>query len=469
MDSEGHRLDPEDWGEFARQMHALLDACLERMETARDLPWRPVPEGFAGKVALDGDAHGAQTAFAALVDDIMPKATGNTHPRFWGWVHGTGLPVAVGAEMAAATMNANVGGRWQGATEVERAVLHQLTGIAGMDATASGILTGGTSQATLLALQTARLRAFGTGLRQSGIAGLPPVSVYVAEGGHSCIAKALEILGHGAQSLRHIPLDGGFRMDVGALSSAIAEDRRAGRTPLAIVGTAGSVGIGAFDDLSALADLAAAENIWLHVDSAFGFWLRLADPPLRDRVDGIGRADSIALDLHKWIGVPYDCGACLIADADLHREAFTTRPDYLAQGADGLAGGDHWFCDYGLDLSRGFRALKVWTAFKSLGLAAFGAAIRDNCRQAALMGQLVDAAPDLELAAPVLSNICCFRVPGKDPGDLAARLQIAGQAVFSTTRVDGEPCLRAAIVNHRTTTADIHAAIDAVRAIAAQP
>ncbi len=463
MTDEGHHLDPADWDAFSNQMHGLLEACLTRMRNARDLPWQPVPEGFAEAVALDGAARPTEEVFAQIAGPIMAQATGNTHPGFWGWVHGTGLPVAVGAEMAAATMNANTGGRRQGAAEVERAVIDWLCGVAGMPEAAFGILTGGTSQATILALTTARARAFGTGIRQKGLAGLPPVRVYLAEGGHSCIAKALEILGHGSDSLCQIPVTGAHQMDLDVLRDRIAMDRAGGIVPLAIVGTAGSVGIGAYDDLTALAVFATREGIWLHVDAAFGFWSQLADAPWCDLARGIGRADSIALDLHKWVGVPYACGACLIADSALHRAAFATRPDYLASANDGLAGGDLWFCDYGMDLSRGFSALKVWASISALGRAAFGRAITDNCRQAALMGELVDAAPELDLAVPVISNICCFYTPGHDPAALAARLQLDGTAVFSTSKVNGAPCLRAAIVNHRTTEADIRNAMDALR------
>ncbi|WP_428926765.1 pyridoxal phosphate-dependent decarboxylase family protein [Marinibacterium sp. SX1] len=467
MTDEGHHLDPTDWDDFSEQMHGLLDACLARMEATRSLPWRPVPDDFADSVALDGAPQALDAVFARMTGPIMAQATGNTHPRFWGWVHGSGLPVSVGAELVAATMNANTGGRWQGATDVERAVLSYLHDVAGMAPEASGILTGGTSQATILALTTARARLFGTDIRRTGLAGLPPVRVYIAEGGHSCVAKALEIMGHGSDSLTRIPPTADQRMDPAALQRAITADRARGITPLAIVGTAGSVGIGAFDDLDALADIARHLSIWLHVDAAFGFWIRLAEAPWRDLARGLHRADSIALDLHKWIGVPYACGACLIADAAAHRAAFTARPDYLASAAEGLAGGDHWFCDYGMDLSRGFAALKAWAAIATHGSAAFSRAITDNCRQAALMGELARTTPGMDLATPVISNVCCIFTPGHDPAALAARLQLDGTAVFSTGTVDGRPCLRAAIVNHRTTGDDIHAAIAALSALLA--
>jgi len=260
--------------------------------------------------------------------------------------------------------------------------------------------------------------------------------------------------------LRSVPVDDRGAMRPDALAETLAADRRDGRTPLVVVGTAGSVNIGAFDPLGALADLCRDEGLWLHVDAAFGFWTLLAQPPWSALVDGIARADSIATDFHKWIGVPYDCGACLLRDGALLRQAFADRPEYLT-GGPALAGGETWFCDYGVDLSRGFRALKVWAAVEALGTQALGAAITDNCRQAALMGDLAQASQALDLAHPVISNICVMRPRRGAAADIAAALQLSGEAVFSTTKIAGAACLRAAIVNHRTTETDIRAAVAA--------
>jgi glutamate/tyrosine decarboxylase-like PLP-dependent enzyme len=456
---EGRRLDPQDWDGFRRDFHALLDACLDRLEAARDLPWVPPPANMAARVAIGGQGAPAGRVFDRMVAEILPYGTGNTHPRFWGWVHGTGLPVAVAAEMVAATMNANLGGRHHGAMAVEHAVIDWLARLAGMPG-ASGLLTAGTSQATVLALGAARMRAFPE-VRRHGLAGLPPLRVYAAEGAHACVSKALEVMGHGSEALCRVPLRAGA-MDPEALAQAVARDRSNGIQPLAVVGTAGSVNTGTFDPFPRLADFCAEQRIWLHADAAFGFWTRLAEAPWQSLTQGIERADSIATDFHKWIGVPYDCGACLVADAELHRRTFAARPDYLAGRAEGLAGGETWFCDYGIDLSRGFRALKVWAAVETLGETALGAAITDNCRQAALMGRLAEASEWLELAQPVVSNLCCMVPKRGEAGAIAARLQLSGEAVFSTTVLEGRTCLRAAIVNHRTTEADVRAAVRAV-------
>ena len=463
-DPEGTRLDPADWQAFRENVGDLLAASIDRLERAREFPWILPPEDLAARVTLkdarDGVGEGA--VFEAIRRDIMPYATGNTHPGFFGWVHGTGSAVGMAAQMAAAAMNANCGGRNHGAGTVEVAVIDWLCRLAGLPETAFGLMTSGTSQATILALNAARFRLFGADVRAKGIRALPEVAVYAAEGAHTCISNALEVMGHGANALRLIPTLPGGGMDVSLLEAALQGDKAAGIMPMAVVATAGSVNTGVFDAIEDVATLCEAHGIWLHVDAAFGFWTLLADAPWCDLPKGIGRAQSVALDFHKWFGAPYAAGACLIHDREVHRATFAARPEYLAQGQ-GLAGGSPWFTDYGIELSRGFSALMVWAMVKAIGTDAIGASVTDNCKQAQLMGDLVAATPRLSLAHPVVSNLCCFYIPG-DADAVAARLQLSGAAVFSTTKIGGKTCLRAAIVNHRTTSNDIRAAIQAVKA-----
>ncbi|MDU8912185.1 pyridoxal phosphate-dependent decarboxylase family protein [Aestuariicoccus sp. MJ-SS9] len=460
--------DPQDWDAFRRAAHDLLDRCLTRLENAADHPWQPVPEEVRAGYAI-GPAQGDETALARrLASEVMPYATGNTHPRFFGWVHGSGLATGLMSEMVAATMNANVGGRDHGAVYMERAVIDWARGVFGFPEGASGILVTGTSQATVIALQAARVRALGPEMRRTG-QGAARLTAYAGASVHSSTAKALELLGVGTENLRQIP-DGARGMDMGALRAAIAADRAAGAQPFALVGTAGAVDTGQFDDLDALADVAVDEGLWLHVDGAFGAWVVLAGDDLAALAHGIGRADSLACDFHKWMYVPYDCGLALIRDEAAHRAAFAVRPSYLEGQDRGLAGGDPWFCDYGIDLSRGNRALKVWSALTTYGPERLGAAIARNCAQARLMGDLVSGQSHMALLAPVVSNLCVFTADTwLDPAAqsalnrrIAQDLQLSGQAVFSTTDIGGVTGLRAAIVNHRTTKADIHTAIAAV-------
>lgn len=464
-----HSLDPDDWDAFRAAAHELLDACLDQLADARNRPWQPVPNDTKTAYALDGSGHGEAATAQRLANEMLPYGTGNTHPRFFGWVHGTGLASGVLSEMVAATINANSGGRDHGMIYVERAVLDWTRRVMGFPDTSSGVLVTGTSQATVIALAAARLRALGPEVRSQGQT--TRLTAYAGAGVHNATRKAIELLGIGADNLRKIPeTDTG--MDVDALREAVEEDRKAGATPFALIGTAGSVDFGRFDDLNLLADVAAEEKLWLHVDGAFGAWTRLADQPYHGLTDGIGRADSLACDFHKWMYVPYDCGLCLIRDEAEHRAAFAARPSYLAPQKEGLAGGDPWYCDYGIDLSRGNRALKVWTAIESYGADGFGRAITGNCEAARHMGALVDAAPHMKLMAPVISNLCVFTadaaLPPEAQSDLNSRiareLQLEGVAVFSTTLADGITCLRAAITNHRTTLDDVEQAVQSVTA-----
>lgn len=464
MTKPGYRIDPADPEAFRRAFHELADACLDRVAQARELPWIAKPADMAETVALVSDEPGLGEAelFAMMRGEVMPYATGNTHPRFFGWVHGTGQPVGVAAEMVAAAMNSNLGGRDHGAMAVEQAVIDWSQRQAGLPEGASGVLTTGTSQATILALSAARMKLFGDAVRKDGIAGLGRIRVYSVTGAHACIEKAMEVMGHGSRAVRHIPQGPDGAMDMEALEAAIAEDRAARILPMAVVGTAGSVNTGTFDRLDAIAGLCGREGLWFHVDGAFGFWAVLAEDPWRELVRGVDRADSIAADFHKWIGVPYDCGMVLMRDGDLHRRTFSTRPAYLEGQGAGVGGGETWFTDYGLELSRGFRALKVWAAIKAAGVPALSATISDNCRQAALMAELVEVSEVLELAQPVQANVCCFYLKRGEASAVATALQLSGEAVFSTTTLNGRECLRAAIVNHRTTEEDIRLAVAAV-------
>lgn len=460
-------LDPENWDGFRATAHRLLDACIDHLAKAEAHPWQPVPEAIREGYAI-GPAQDIATVSERLVGEVLPYGVGNTHPKFFGWVHGTGLASGILSEMVAATVNANCGGRDHGAVYMERAVIDWARGVFGFPEMASGLLVAGTSQATVIALAAARARALGPEVVARGM-GDARLVAYGGAGVHNAAKKALALLGIGGNALRLIP-DGENGLDTGALHAAIAKDRADGLQPFAIVGTAGSVDLGRFDDLDALADLADRENLWLHVDGAFGAWLAIAGDPWASRTKGIGRADSLACDFHKWMYVPYDCGMVLIADETWHRAAFAARPSYLEGQSRGVAGGDPWYCDYGVDLSRGNRALKVWTALMAYGPERLGAAIAGNCAHAAEMGALVAADPHMALLAPVETNLCVFTADTRLEDDLQSQLnrriaqdlQMSGEAVFSTVDINGVTGLRAAITNHRTRPHHIREVIVAV-------
>jgi glutamate/tyrosine decarboxylase-like PLP-dependent enzyme len=333
----------------------------------------------------------------------------------------------------------------------------------GMPQTTSGVLLTGSSMANFVALLCARFAALGPQARATGT-GAHPLTAYAAATAHRCIAGAMDMAGLGTQNLRSIPVDADYRMDISQLKSAIAQDRADGKRPFLIIGTAGTVDTGAIDDLASLADLAAEEKIWFHVDGAFGALAALS-PTLKPRLSGIGRADSIAFDFHKWAQVTYDAGCVLIRDPEIQLATFAQKTSYLAAAPRGLAGGEPWPCDLGPDLSRGFRALKIWTTLTAYGAEAFGNIVDDSCELAKHLGTRIESENRLELAAPVSLNIVCFRVRGMEDARLAALvadLQESGRFAPSTTVLEGRMAIRAAIVNHRTTRADIDGFFDAV-------
>jgi len=261
--------------------------------------------------------------------------------------------------------------------------------------------------------------------------------------------------------LRRIPVDADFRMDLDALRAAIAADKAAGCTPFLIVGTAGTVDVGAFDDLNALADIAAEENAWFHVDGAFGA-LAVLSPALKPATAGIARADSVAFDFHKWAQVTYDAGCVLVRDPEVELATFAQATNYLAAAPRGLAGGAPWPCDLGPDLSRGFRALKVWMTLSAYGTQALGRVVDDTCALAQRLAAAVSASNRLALLAPVKLNIVCFGVAGftdAQTAEMVADLQEEGLFAPSTTTINGRLAIRAAIVNHRTSAEDIDALV----------
>ena len=469
-----HSLDPKDWERFRSEAHELLEHCIELMQRADQRPWQHVPDDLQAQYAIGQTEVKNADLMTRLREEVLPYHAGNTHPKYWGWVQGTGMATDVTASMVAAVMNSNCGGRNHGANYMERAVIDWTCRKMGLPDTAFGVFVTGTSQATVQAFAAARVRALGNDVRANGQGELQ-LTAYAASGVHNATKKALELMGIGSANLRLVPLHEG-KMNIDALRTMLAEDRSAGCQPFLIVGTAGSVDLGLYDDLHDLADVAAQENLWLHVDGAFGAWTRIAEEPYRSLSDGIERADSIALDFHKWMYVGYDSGLCIVRDGAELRAAFTARPVYLDGKERGVASGEPWFCDYGIDLSRGNRAIKVWMALETLGEEAFSQAITRNCRLAGVMADEVRKHPEMALAQDPVSNVCVFSADASlslgAQSELnvriAVELQESGEAVFSTTKVGDVEMLRAAIVNHRTTEAHIREAVQAVAELAAK-
>lgn len=473
----GTSLDPDDWEAFRRTLHAAADEMVDYLAATRERPaWQPIPETV--KAALrEPPPRGGEPLEATVErfrDLVLPYPTGNLHPRFFGWVHGAGTPAGVLAELFAATLNANVGGREHAAVYVERAVVAWFAELFGFPAGASGVLTSGTSMGNLLGVVAARDAALGADAARDGTAGARLVA-YAGAGAHDSVGKAMRIAGLGSAALHTIGTGGDGILRTAELQDRLAADRTAGLRPFLVVATAGSVDTGAFDPLDALADLCANERLWLHVDGAFGA-LAVLSPAHAHLTRGAGRADSLAFDLHKWLHVPYTAGCVLFRDERAHRAAFASEPAYLARAEHGAAAGAPWFADYGLELSREFRALKIWFTVRHYGLERLGAAIARTCELAGHLADSLARSPDFELLAPAGLNVVCFRArrPGLDEPALdrlneaiAVDVQESGVAVPSTTRIDGKRALRVCIVNHRTGDEDLELLLGALRQAAA--
>ncbi len=462
-------LDPRNWDHIRALGHRMLDDMLDYAAEIRDRPvWRPIPDQVRARfhATLPRQPSDLGEVYREFSDFIVPYATGNVHPGFMGWVHGGGTAVGMLAEMLAAGLNANLGGRDHIPIEVERQIVEWMRQMFGFPNGASGIFVTGTSMANLMAVLVARTSALGRSVRKRGVSSEgASLTAYTSKAAHGCITKAMDIAGFGSNALRCIEVDRFHRIDVAALRARIALDRDAGLKPFLVVGSAGTVDIGAIDDLRALSALCREEQLWFHVDGAYGA-LGILSPTLAPRLAGIESADSIALDFHKWGQVPYDAGFLLVRDGDRHRDTFSAPAAYLRRETRGLAAGSAWPCDLGPDLSRGFRALKTWFTLKTYGTEKLGAIIARTCALAGYLEMRVLAEPRLELLAPVQLNIVCFRYraagANKVNGDIVIDIQESGIAAPSTTLLDGQLAIRAAIVNHRTDTCDIDALIAAV-------
>jgi glutamate/tyrosine decarboxylase-like PLP-dependent enzyme len=469
LSESSETLDPQNWDDIRAQGHRMLDDMLDYVANIRDRPvWRPIPDDVRARfrTTLPLEPSDLTEVYREFTDFIVPYATGNVHPGFMGWVHGGGTAVGMLAEMLAAGLNANLGGRDHIPIEVERQIVEWTRAMFGFPSEASGIFVTGTSMANLMAVLVARTTVLGQSVRQRGLSDEGArLTAYTSAAAHGCIAKAMDIAGFGSDALRCIEVDRSHRIDVAALRERIASDRNAGLKPFLVVGSAGTVDIGAIDDLQALSALCREEQLWFHIDGAYGA-LGILSPVLAPRLAGLENADSIALDFHKWGQVPYDAGFLIVRDGDLHRETFSSPAVYLSRETRGLAAGSPWPCDLGPDLSRGFRALKTWFTLKTYGTEKLGAMIARTCALAGYLERRILAEPRLELLAPVQLNVVCFRYRAADAdkvnGDIVVDLQESGIAAPSTTVLDGQLAIRAAIVNHRTDTCDLDALVAAV-------
>jgi glutamate/tyrosine decarboxylase-like PLP-dependent enzyme len=471
-------LDPPDWEEFKALGRRIVDDMADYLAGLRDRPvWQPVPPDVQARLgtALPRTATPMQDVYEEFRTTVMPYPRGNIHPRFWGWANGSGVPVAAYADLLASVVNCTLGSGENAAMMVEHQVLEWLKEAMRWPADGSGILTSGASMGQIIALAAARRAKSG----QSDIRGLGALAdgrqftVYGSTQTHHSVEKAVELLGIGGQYFRQTPVDARFRIDTGALRRAIRADRDAGLHPLCLVGNAGTVNTGAVDPLDELLAIAREEDLWFHVDGAFGAFAQLL-PTHRALLAGMSEADSLVFDLHKWLYMPFDVSCVLVRRADALESAFSSSADYISSTDQGPAAYPLAFSDRGVEQSRRFRALKVWFALKTHGIESFAASIAGNIGQIAHLTKLADSSDRLEVVSRSDLNIVCFRYvwPGATADELnrvnqavLTRLQVGGLAMPSHTVIDGKFVIRVANNNHRSERSDFDFLVEQVVAI----
>ena len=467
-----YSLDPADWGELRQLGHRMVDDMMDYLSTIRNRPaWVNPPQDILEELRqpLPQGPQEAAGVYADFLQNVLPYNLNNVHPRFWGWVQGGGTPFGMLADMLASGMNANVSIGNHSAMYVERQVLDWSEEMFGFPASASGILTSGASLANITALVVAR-NHFHAGVKQKGLHVVDgQLTVYGSSETHNCVTKGIEVIGVGSDNFRRAPVDADYRVRTDVLRAMIKEDRKAGRIPFCIIGNAGTVNTGAIDDLMELAAIAREEGLWYHIDGAFGA-IPYILPAFRDRLKGLELADSLSFDFHKWLYMNYEVACVLVRDAAAHRAAFSTSVNYLVQHERGLSAGPDIFTNYGMELSRGFKALKVWMLLKEHGVQGYAKLVQQNLDQAQYLGQLIERQEELELLADVSLNIVCYRWnPGNmDEQELNAankeilmRMHEEGVALPSYTLLDGGYAIRVAITNHRSRREDFDALVDA--------
>ena len=481
----------EERRELAEKFVSLSD---EYFGSVTDRPVFPQTTGEALAQQFDGPPPFEAEPLESLVNDcraIIDGSRHNGHPRFFGYVASPSTPPGAFADLLASTFNPSVTS-WRSApapAQVERTVVRWLGTLIGYDEKAMGLLTSGGSMANLTALLIAHRAKADRAVAQEGIAnGAERMTIYVSDQVHMSIPKAADVLGLGQRSVRVIPTDDRFCFDAKALDDAIKTDRKNNLKPFCVVASAGTAASGALDPLVRIAEVARRHDLWFHIDGAYGAPAAMVKER-RPMFAGLELADSVSLDPHKWLYTPVDCGCLLLRDPAAARKPFVAEGEYVkVHETAELESFAFW--DYGIELSRRFRALKVWLTLRYYGARRIAEAIAEDMAMARYMAERIEADPEFELLAPVQLSICCFRyVPASLRDRLESannddereklnsqinrvnerimhRVQRGGRAYLSNAMLRGAFALRACIINFRTTRADIDITLETVRRMA---
>jgi glutamate/tyrosine decarboxylase-like PLP-dependent enzyme len=461
-------LDPLNWDDLSALGCQMVEDMLDFLKNIRNHPFKPMPREVLEKFhqSLPVEPIGYEKTYREFLENIMPYPVPTIHPHFWGFVAGTGSPYGVLAEMLAAGMNFSAPG-FCSPVHVEKQVIEWLKEIMHYPPAASGVLVSGGSMANLTGLAVARNAKALTNIKKQGLQGSQKKMVlYVSTEGHKSLTRAVELLGLGNESLRVIPINENYQIDIRALEETIQDDKKKGCHPFCVIGNAGTTNTGAFDHLNDLADLCERDKLWFHVDGAFGAWATLSSTH-NHLVHGMERADSIAFDLHKWMYMPYEVGCILVRDKEVHCDTFIYEAEYLET----VEKDRHEPTNYSVQLSRNFKALKVWMLLKADGIKKYGRLIQQNIDQAYYLAELLKNKSEIEILAPVSLNIVCFRYVKKGMSEENIKL-LNKQILFelwlsksmfpSDTTIRGKYTLRVCFTNHRTKREDIDRFVDEV-------
>lgn len=445
-----------DRASLADALARLSDAALDRADANRDAPaiGRRDP-ALRPPLAIPQAGRPLDDVVSDLLDTLLPDGMRTDHPRFFAFIPSPASPLSWVGAFATSIHNLHAGAARQseGASAIERSLIAWLCAEAGLPDTAGGLFVSGGSMANLAGLVAARDRTLAEGDRPAGVA-------YVTAQTHVSVAKALHVIGVRRENVRIVATDAALRMDAAALATTVAHDRARGLQPFAAIASAGATNTGAIDPLEAIADVCAEARLWMHVDGAYGASALLC-PERRGLLAGIGRADSIAWDAHKWLFQTYGCGMLLVRERAALAESFRTGQDYLRDGA-GESEPDFW--DLGPELTRPARAVRLWTTLQAMGLAAVGEAIGRGFRLAEAAERALRATPGWEIVSPAQMAIVVFRYAPEglasdaaDQANLAAarRMTEDGYAVVGTTRIAGRAALRICAINPQTSDDDI--------------
>ena len=478
-DIRSSSLDISD-AEMRQLASSVSDLVSEYFANVPTLPVFPETSGGAASREFGTDLPIEPQSIDKLLQDcrtILDHSRHNGHPRFFGYVASPATAPGAFADLIASAVNVNVTSWRSGpaATEVERTVIRWLGSLIGYADNSHGLLTSGGSMANLTALLIAHRAKCQTDVAGKGIANTSaPMTIYASDQIHMSIPKAADILGLGRDHVRILPSDKSFRLDPRILRERIVADQQNGFKPFCVVASSGTVNTGAVDPLNDVAEIAKDFDLWFHVDGAYGA-LGALDQTKRSLFEGLARADSVSLDPHKWLYVPLDSGCLLFRNEATARAAFSfDEADYIkVHEQDEQESFAFW--NYGPELSRRFRALKIWVTLRYYGARRIAAAISEDMALAAYMAECVEQAEDFELLAPVELSICCFRyVPASSRSRAGSQLdelnsqimnsiQRGGRAYVSNATLNGKFALRACITNFRTTRADIKTTLEIIR------